>query len=72
MTNVYLLSTDADTALQFCGSLTFIGAVAVHSGAWLIPWTHSFGSLLARIRSILPEDHAKVVITEISGDYFLM
>jgi hypothetical protein len=68
MTNVYLLSTDADTASIIRASITLIGAIALHGCAWLIAWHHTFASLQARIRSLLPHDHARVVIAEIT-DY---
>jgi len=69
MTNVYLLATDADVASNISVSLAHIGAVGVNGCPWLIPWPHSFASLQARIRSLLPCEHRQVVIAEITGDY---
>jgi hypothetical protein len=69
MSNVYLLSTDADTASNIRDSFALLGAVGVHSCAWVIPWSYSFASLVARIRSLLPCYHKRIVIAEIAGDY---
>jgi hypothetical protein len=66
MTNVYLLSTDADTASIIRAPITLSGAVALDGCAWLIPWYQSFASLQAWIRSLLPRDHSRVVIAEIT------
>jgi hypothetical protein len=66
MTNVYLLSTDADAASIIRTSTTLTGLVALHGCAWLVPWPYGFASLQARIRYLLPDAHARVVIAEIT------
>lgn len=70
MTNVYLLSSDADTASSLTESLNRLGAIPAHRCAWLIPWSQGFGSLIARIRFLLPRNHTRLVVVEINGDYW--
>lgn len=72
MPNVYLLATDAETASVIRISLAPIGAVGVNACAWVFPWNGSFASLQVRIRSLLPLEHARVVIAEITGDYVMI
>jgi len=66
MTHTYFLSTDAETASNIRVSIPLIEAD--NGSAWLISWADGFASLQARIRSLLPRGHARVVVAEIT-DY---
>lgn len=69
MGKVYLVSTEAVDTANIDASLAHIGALIIHRCAWVLPWSDSFDCLQARIRSLLPPRHTRLIIAEITGDY---
>lgn len=72
MTNVYVLATDLRTASSMRVALSRIGAVGVSNCAYLFPWDDDFAALERHIRSLVPRNHARLLIAEIAGDYTMI
>jgi hypothetical protein len=68
MQSVYLIAAEPTCARVLAPALLGIGAISVHSCAWVVPWVGTTEGLRATLRPCVPTG-THLVISEISGGW---